>query len=253
MGPSVLVVCEDDLLGASICAHLARARINVQGARTLAEFKSSLDSWMFDIAVCDIDLPDGSGGEFIPQLRMTAGCGIIALSANPTRESRLLAMRLGADYHLAAPVDCEELELTIRSLHRWTAVRPRRSQGRAGGTDVDVRRDGGESCRSLAGRYHALEADLSGRARCTTLVSGVPDSSASGAVSRSGCAAGRSAGVAQSQRYAPIWTQPRHDDVAPASKDSAAVQRHLAGAFRPRCRLCLQRACRTVGLSAVPR
>jgi two-component system OmpR family response regulator len=131
MGPSVLVVCEDDLLGASICAHLARARINVQGARTLAEFKSSLDSWMFDIAVCDIDLPDGSGGEFIPQLRMTAGCGIIALSANPTRESRLLAMRLGADYHLAAPVDCEELELTIRSLHRWTAVRPRRSQGRA--------------------------------------------------------------------------------------------------------------------------
>lgn len=128
MGPSVLVVCEDSSLCATICTHLARARINVHGARDLSEFRTNLDNWLFDVTVCDIDLADGSGGEFIPRLRMAAGCGIIALSSNPNRESRMLAMRLGADYYLTAPLDFEELELTIRNLHRRTAIRPQPQQ-----------------------------------------------------------------------------------------------------------------------------
>ncbi len=118
MGPSVLVVCGDESLCAAICAHLARVRIDVQGMKVPPDGSQLEAGLRFDVVLSDIDLPDSSGCEFITRLRLSTRCGIVALSSGQQRESRVLAMRLGADQFFSVPLDYEELELTLRNLHR---------------------------------------------------------------------------------------------------------------------------------------
>jgi two-component system OmpR family response regulator len=129
MGPSVLVVCGDDVLCAEISAYLAQARINVQATTDPGEVEDFLNDWPFDIAICDVELPGGSGCELISRLRLTVGCGLIAVSSAHDRDSRKLAMRLGADNFAPVPIDHEELEAMLRNLHR-------RVGGRHGGPRV---------------------------------------------------------------------------------------------------------------------
>lgn len=118
MGPSVLVVSGDEMLCAEISAHLAQARINVEATTDVNGVEATVGAWPFDIAVCDLDLPAGAGCELITRLRFGTGCGLIALSSRVDRDNRRLAMRLGADNFLPAPVDQEELGAMIRNLHR---------------------------------------------------------------------------------------------------------------------------------------
>ncbi|HEY1077146.1 MAG TPA: response regulator transcription factor [Fontimonas sp.] len=116
MGPSVLVVSGDEALCATICTQLARARMRVQ-AEKAATMPGSTEG-RFDIVVCDIDLPKDAGCELVMRLRLDGRCGIVAVSSAPQRESRMLAMRLGADHFFPVPLDAEELEVAIRNLHR---------------------------------------------------------------------------------------------------------------------------------------
>ncbi len=124
MKPSVLVVCGEDKLRASICSHLVQAKMNVLAASDAKDIEASFDQWPFDIVLCDMDMPDSNGGELVTRLRFATGCGVIALSPSGGREAGMLAMRLGADHYHTAPVDHEELEIVIRNLHRRIGGKP---------------------------------------------------------------------------------------------------------------------------------
>lgn len=69
----------------------------VAEAGTLAEARAALADCELDIAVVDIDLPDGSGLDLVPDIRRShPGAGVIVLSASADPRHRALAIEAGA-------------------------------------------------------------------------------------------------------------------------------------------------------------
>jgi DNA-binding response OmpR family regulator len=71
-----------------------------------------------DLVVVDAHLPDGDGLAFGRRLRSYLGCGVILCLAEADKALRIACLREGADACLVHPVDPEELEATLISVHR---------------------------------------------------------------------------------------------------------------------------------------
>lgn len=72
----------------------------------------------FDVVVIDIGLPRESGLDVARQLREVSQAGIIILTSNRRKESRINALMEGADVFLSKPVEVDILAATIHSLTR---------------------------------------------------------------------------------------------------------------------------------------
>jgi len=90
------------LLGRS--GHEVAAAGNVQEARML------LEAAPFEVLICDIGLPDGSGIEVVTEARKRAGWKkLVALTAHDQAEEREQGLRAGFDEYLTKPFDYHEL------------------------------------------------------------------------------------------------------------------------------------------------
>ena len=95
---------------------------DVRGARSMAEARNVADEGAFDLLLCDIGLPDGSGLELIRELR-TRGAGNghppfkgIALTGYGITPEESCAHDQGFDAHLTKPIDLDNLRRTIDEL-----------------------------------------------------------------------------------------------------------------------------------------
>lgn len=117
MSLSVLLVEDDQELCFELAAYLDRAGFCVRSAVTLAAAEAALVE-AADLLVLDINLPDGSGLDFCRGLRHDRGMGIVMCTARDERDLRIASLKDGADAYLVKPVDPEELEATLLSVHR---------------------------------------------------------------------------------------------------------------------------------------
>lgn len=114
---SVLLVEDDRDLCAEISAFLSGAGFSVCVAGTIREADARL-ARPYDLLVLDINLPDGDGLSFCRQARRYIRSGIVMCTGRGERELRIASLRDGADAYLVKPVDPEELEATLLSVHR---------------------------------------------------------------------------------------------------------------------------------------
>jgi DNA-binding response OmpR family regulator len=70
----------------------------------------------FDVMVCDIGLPDGTGYHFIENVRKISGVPAIALSGFGMEEDIAQGVASGFDAHLTKPVNFQNLDAAIRRL-----------------------------------------------------------------------------------------------------------------------------------------
>jgi two-component system CheB/CheR fusion protein len=95
-----------EMLGHTVCtaASVARAR---EAAKSAA----------FDVLICDLGLPDGSGVDALNAIRQV-GCSApaIALSGHGTDEHRAETSAAGFAEHMIKPVDVRDLEAVVRRL-----------------------------------------------------------------------------------------------------------------------------------------
>ena len=121
MKPSVLLV-EDDLeLSVELATSLQRSGCGVRSAATLAAASAALVPPP-NLIVLDINLPDGSGLELFSQLPACQRIGVVMCTGRDERELRITCLKGGADAYLVKPVDPEELEATLLSVHRRVAA-----------------------------------------------------------------------------------------------------------------------------------
>ena len=117
MKPSVLLV-EDDLeLCEELATYLQSSGFSVRSAGTLAAASAALAAAP-QLIVLDINLPDGSGLELFRQVHPSQRIGIVMCTGRDERELRITCLKDGADAYLVKPVDPEELEATLLSVHR---------------------------------------------------------------------------------------------------------------------------------------
>ena len=127
-----LIIVEDDV---EVCGALA-GRLREEGhdvdcAGTALEFYRRMADSGYDIAIIDIDLPDGNGLDLASWLSEKRGVGIAIMTNRRNLEDRLALRRSGADAYLLKPVVGEELVEAVRNLAR-RIVRGERAENSVG-------------------------------------------------------------------------------------------------------------------------
>lgn len=124
-----VLVVEDD---ASICSFiktiLETNGYQVFAAATCAQGKMMYTSYVPDLIILDLGLPDSDGMEVIRYVRQTASTSIIVLSARMSESDKVEALDLGANDYITKPFGTEELLARVR-----VALRNRRQEGGAVG------------------------------------------------------------------------------------------------------------------------
>lgn len=121
--PEPVLILEDD-------AHIQQRLVNILVqlgyqqsqlylASSLAQVYALTDQQMFALALVDLGLPDGNGGEFIARLRQQdSKVGILVISAFSGEEAIIHALKAGATGYLLKERDDVEVSFSIRNMLR---------------------------------------------------------------------------------------------------------------------------------------
>ena len=88
----------------------------VEAASSVASALEAAGRGEFDVFLCDLGLPDGTGIDFIKKVRKSRDTPAIALTGFGMQEDIERAQRAGFDAHLTKPVNLQKLEVTIWQL-----------------------------------------------------------------------------------------------------------------------------------------
>ena len=115
----LLLVEDDELLGAGIEDTLTRARYAVEWVRSGPLALAALEHGGFDAVVLDLGLPGMDGLEVLRRAR-AGGClaPVLILSARDAVAQRVAGLDAGADDYLVKPFDVDELLARVRVLQR---------------------------------------------------------------------------------------------------------------------------------------
>jgi CheY-like chemotaxis protein len=93
-----------------LLSHFGHEVSVADGARNAL---SILDSKEFDVVLCDIALPDGSGYDVIAEAKRKRPVKAVAVSGFAATEDIERGREAGFDFHLAKPVDFHELRTVL--------------------------------------------------------------------------------------------------------------------------------------------
>ena len=115
----ILLVEDDELLGAGIRDALDRSRRSVEWVTDGRQALAALRSGSFDLVLLDLGLPGMDGIEVLRSLRASgARTPVLVLSARDAPPQRVLGLDAGADDYLVKPFDVDELLARVRALQR---------------------------------------------------------------------------------------------------------------------------------------
>ncbi len=117
--PIYVLLLEDHRpLAASVCEYLEHMHMVVDYAQTVQLAKKLLAEQHYNVAVLDINLPDGNGFEVCNYMRTTLGLAtpVIMLTARSTLQDKLTGFDAGCDDYLVKPFDMPELVARIQTL-----------------------------------------------------------------------------------------------------------------------------------------
>ncbi len=115
---SLLVVEDEPLLRRQLSAHLTKFGAEVASADTLAAARQHLKVGQFDVALLDVNLPDGFGTDLLRDQVFPSATVVIVMTAHGGVAGAVEAIRLGATDYLVKPFDPGELPLVIARAQR---------------------------------------------------------------------------------------------------------------------------------------
>ncbi len=117
--PRRILVVEDNAgLAQLICDNLTVDGFAVASAATASDALSRAASFVPDLILLDLMLPDQSGFELLGALRRGARTPVIIVSVRAQRTDKVQGLRLGADDYLTKPFDMAELTARINAVLR---------------------------------------------------------------------------------------------------------------------------------------
>lgn len=118
----LLLVDDDPVFGRVLATALGRRGFQVTLAASVAQARELLPQLRVSHAVLDLRLPDGSGLELVPLLReRLPQVRIVVLSGYASIPTAIDAIKLGATYYLAKPVDADAV---VRAFDAGDAALP---------------------------------------------------------------------------------------------------------------------------------
>ena len=100
----ILVVEDDHLLNSTLCYNLSAGGYKIDSAKTKAEAEQCCEEQTYELAVLDINLPDGNGFALCQELKEKhPDTAVIFLTANDMESDMLKGYELGADDYVTKP------------------------------------------------------------------------------------------------------------------------------------------------------
>jgi len=128
MNPNILIIDDEEGIRFGFSKYLSKAGYIVKEASCLAEAQKTLLSQRFDAILLDLKLPDGSGLDWIIELRESyPDMAIIIVTAFGDVPVAVEAMRRGADNFLTKPVNMADLDVFLRKSLELGTLRRKQS------------------------------------------------------------------------------------------------------------------------------
>ena len=116
MNPQVLIVDDESSLLEFLSLLFQQEGYEVTTAPSVATAREHLAGGNgFDLVMCDIHMPDGSGLDLLRELKeQRSQASVIMMTAYTSTKSAIEAMRLGAYDYVSKPFDVEELKVLVQ-------------------------------------------------------------------------------------------------------------------------------------------
>jgi OmpR family response regulator RpaB len=119
--PRLLLIDDDEQLGAPLAAYFRRFEFDLQHATRPSEGLKRLRAGDFDVAILDVMLPEMDGFELCRTIRKESNIPIVMLTARGDVMDRVVGLELGADDYLPKPFEPRELLARIQTILRRAA------------------------------------------------------------------------------------------------------------------------------------
>lgn len=115
----ILIVEDTEDVAEAILSHFSRQGHVCEVAATIEDAGHFLRLESYDLMILDINLPDGSGLDFLKKLRAAKNSvSVLVLTARLQVDDKIDALDFGADDYLVKPFDLRELEARARAVTR---------------------------------------------------------------------------------------------------------------------------------------
>ena len=115
--PGILVVEDDENLNHWNCNYIFTEKI-VFSAESVKKAKRIASDNNVDVTICDVNLPDGNGLEFVRWMRCNYNTYIICLTALDQEMDQVMGYEAGADDYITKPFSLSVLLLKIEAHFR---------------------------------------------------------------------------------------------------------------------------------------
>lgn len=114
----ILFVEDDTIIASGLCYSLNQEGYDVTHCLNAAQAKEELSKSSFDMAILDINLPDGNGYDICKQIKEKADIPVIFLTAIDDEVNVVMGLDMGADDYITKPFRIRELLSRIKSVTR---------------------------------------------------------------------------------------------------------------------------------------
>jgi two-component system OmpR family response regulator len=121
----ILLVEDDKLIGGAVRDHVIAANHAVDWVDNLADAEAAARPVDYGLILLDLQLPDGSGVEFLRRLRDSdVKTPVIIMTARDQISDRIDGLNAGADDYLVKPFNLGELQARIMAVARRYDANP---------------------------------------------------------------------------------------------------------------------------------
>ena len=114
----ILLIEDDSALGRGIALALAGEAREIRTAGSLTEGRALWQQQGWALIVLDINLPDGSGLQFLQEVRRSSAVPVLLLTANDLESDQVAGLELGADDYVTKPFSLAVLRARVSNLLR---------------------------------------------------------------------------------------------------------------------------------------
>ena len=117
---NILIIEDDRALAQGISIALAGDGISLESCHAIESARRLIAESSFDLFILDLNLPDGNGLSFLPEIKNNCGAPIIILTANDMETDIVTGLESGADDYITKPFSLAVLRARVNTQLRKT-------------------------------------------------------------------------------------------------------------------------------------
>lgn len=111
----IIIIEDDRTLAEGLCRALGTDDISADACGTIEKARKLLGEKDYTLAILDVNLPDGSGFDFLKELKNRWGIAVIFLTANDMETDIVTGLEAGAEDYITKPFSLAVLRARVNA------------------------------------------------------------------------------------------------------------------------------------------